>query len=171
MRIYLVGFMGSGKSTLGRAVAQHFQVPFFGTDEEIEAKEQMSVYDIFIDKGEYYFRELENEILKASATQPLSIVATGGGLPCHDDNMEWILQHGISIYLEWPIAKIITQLRNEVTTRPILAGFAPEHRERNIEALFNQRLPFYERAALTIEMTGDIEKDTSALIKACRYIW
>src|SRR6478735_3916426 len=58
MRIYLVGFMGSGKTTLGRAVAKHYQVPFFGTDEEIEKHEEMSVYDIFTDKGEFYFREL-----------------------------------------------------------------------------------------------------------------
>ena len=171
MRIYLVGFMGSGKSTLGRAVAQHYEVPFFGTDEEIEKREEMSVYDIFTDKGELYFRELENEILKATTADSKLIVATGGGLPCHDNNMDFILQHGISIYLEWSIAKIITNLRQEVSTRPILAGFAPEHRERNIEALFNQRIPFYEKAALTIEMTGDIEKDTAALIKACRYIW
>jgi len=171
MRIYLVGFMGSGKTTLGRAVAEHYQVPFYGTDEEIEKKEGMSVYDIFIEKGEYYFRELENEIIKASTVDEKSIVSTGGGLPCHDHNMDWILQHGISIYLEWPIAKIISNLRGQETTRPLIAGFAPEHRERNIEALFQQRLPFYEKAALTLEMSGDVDKDKAALIRACRYIW
>ena len=171
MRIYLVGFMGSGKSTLGQAVAIHYQVPFFDTDTEIEIKEGLSIPDIFIDKGEYYFRDLENEFLKSTASIDKSIISTGGGLPCHHDNMDWILQHGISIYLDWPLDTLKKRLLDEQTSRPMLANFSKEERKQQIESLFSQRLPFYEKSAITIEMTDNLEKNIAVLIKACRYIW
>jgi shikimate kinase len=171
MRIYLVGFMGSGKSTLGQAVATHYQVPFLDTDSEIEIKVGMSIPDIFIDKGEHYFRDIESEILKSTQTIDKSIIATGGGLPCHHDNMDWILQHGISIYLEWPLATLKKRLIGQETTRPMLANFSKEQMENQIESLFLQRLPFYEKSAITIEMTDDQEKNEAVLIKACKYIW
>jgi shikimate kinase len=171
MRIYLVGFMGSGKSTLGQAVATHYKVPFLDTDIEIEKKEAMSIPDIFIDKGEYYFRDLETAILKTTKSVEKSIIATGGGLPCHDDNMNWILQHGIYIYLEWPLETLKKRLIGQETNRPMLNNFPKEQMEHQIEYLFLQRLPFYEKSAVTIEMTDDLEKNQATLIKACRYIW
>jgi len=171
MRIYLIGFMGSGKSTLGRTAAMHYQVPFFETDVEIERKEEMSIADIFNDQGEFYFRSMENQILTATLSVEKSIVATGGGLPCHDDNMNWILQHGISIYLEWSFDTLKSRLLNHDPSRPMLANFPPGQKEKEIESLFALRLPFYEQAAVTIEMSGDMAKDEATLIKACKYIW
>ena len=171
MRIYLVGFMGSGKSTLGQAVALHYQVPFFDTDIEIELKAEMSIPDIFIDKGEYYFRDMEIKILQSTMSTDKSIIATGGGLPCHHDNMDWILQHGISIYLDWPLATLKKRLIEQEPSRPMLANFSKEQMEQQIESLFFQRLPFYEKSAITIEMTDDQAKNEAVLIKACKYIW
>jgi len=171
MRIYLVGFMGSGKSTLGNKVATHFHVPVIDIDHEIEAIENKSIQAIFNSEGEEHFREMEKEILHQTTKFQKAIVATGGGLPCFNNNMEWINKNGISIYLQWPFEFLKKNVLAQRASRPMLSSFTDKEADEKIDELFATRLPFYEQAAITIVMTGDQEKDEALLIKACKYIW
>ncbi len=171
MRIYLIGFMGSGKSSLGRVVSERLQVPFIDTDAEVEYREAESILNIFRKKGEPYFRDLESTVLRESARFPKALIATGGGLPCHDDNMNWIARHGVSIYLEWSLAWLQEQLLGQRESRPLIAGNSEEEARQRITELFLDRKAFYEQAAMTLEMRPRMEDNIVLLEKACKYIW
>jgi shikimate kinase len=171
MRIYLVGFMGSGKSTLGRRVAGIHDVPFFDTDQIIESQAGMSITEIFNTHGEDYFRHLETDVLRQTIFYPKSINATGGGLPCYDDNMAWMKQHGITVYLQWPDELIKKQLMHLRQSRPLLANLGEPETQLKIKDLLSTRKPIYEQSAITIEMKGIEEEDYILLEKACKYIW
>jgi shikimate kinase len=172
MRIYLVGFTGSGKTTLGSAVAENLHVPFIDTDAFIEASEQVTVHDIFAEKGELYFRELESQVITGTHFFQKALIATGGGLPCFHNNMERMRAEGITIYLEWPWEQLRQHLASEsFHDRPLLAGERDDAYWRNIKSLFESRRPVYEQAAMTIEMSGDLVKDEATLMQACNYIW
>lgn len=171
MRIYLVGFMGSGKSTLGQRVALSLQVPYLDTDNIAEAQSGMSIAELFDGPGEDYFRHLEADILRQTTIYPKSINATGGGLPCFSDNMTWMNQHGITLYLQWPEDLLTTHLLKIRASKPLLAALSETDARLKIKELFYERKPVYERAAVTVEVKGELEHDVLLLEKACRYIW
>ena len=171
MRIYLVGFMGSGKSTLGQRIAVAFHVSCFDTDSVIEAQAGMPITEIFDSRGEDFFRHLEADVLRQSAFYDKSIIPTGGGLPCYNDNMSWMKEKGITMYLDWPEDIIIRQLMKERSSRPLLAHLAEGDVKSKVKELLAVRRPVYEQAAVTIEMQGNEEADFKLLEKACTYIW
>lgn len=171
MRIYLVGFMGSGKSTLGQRIAHDFNVPFFDTDGIAEAQSGMTIKEIFESYGEHYFRHLEADILRQSAFYPKSINATGGGLPCFEENMAWMKKHGITIYLEWPEEILKANLLTQREARPLLSSLSDADASLRIADLLQSRKTIYEEAAITIEMQGKAEEDYLLLQKTCKYIW
>jgi shikimate kinase len=171
MRIYLVGFMGSGKSTLAQRIAATFQVSCFDTDRVIEAQAGMTISEIFSTHGEEYFRHLEADILKQTAFYEKSIIATGGGMPCFSDNMQWMKEKGITMYLDWPEQIITKQLLKERASRPLIANLTETDAQSKIKDLLHLRRPIYEQAAITLELQGDQELDYNLLEKACKYIW
>ena len=171
MRIYLVGFMGSGKSTLGQRIAAAFQVSCFDTDRVIEAQAGMTIAELFAARGEDFFRHLEADVLRQTTFYEKSIIATGGGLPCFGDNMSWMKEKGITIYLDWPEQIITKQLMKERASRPLIANLAEADASLRIKDLLRIRRPIYEQAAITIEMQGDEDSDYKLLEKACTYIW
>ncbi len=171
MRIYLIGFMGSGKTTLGQRAATFFEVPFVDTDSVIEAQAGLSITEIFTRFGEEYFRQLEADVLKQTAFYEKSIIATGGGLPSYHDNMAWMSHHGITVYLHWNEAMIQSNLSSHQHSRPLLAGLDEADTGKKISTLLSHRKPFYEQSAITIEMEGDTERDLEQLVRVCRYIW
>lgn len=171
MRIYLVGFMGSGKSTLGKRTAASLEVPFLDTDSIVEAQSGKSISEIFEIFGEQHFRELETDVLKQTSFYTKSLNATGGGLPCYNNNMEWMKKEGITIYLQWPDDMLLSHLESKKTDRPLLMHMGQPERAAVIYELLQSRKPVYEQAAISLEMTGDLEADTKLLEKACKYIW
>lgn len=171
MRIYLVGFMGSGKSTLAQRIASAFQVSCFDTDHVIEAQAGMTISEIFTSRGEEYFRHLETDVLKQTAFYEKSIIATGGGMPCFNDNMHWMKEKGITMYLDWPEQIITKQLLKERASRPLIANLSDQDAKLKIKELLQLRRPIYEQAAITLEMQGDEDLDYKLLDKACKYIW
>ena len=170
MRIYLIGFMGSGKSTLGQRVAERMQVPFVDTDKLVTSASGKDIQQIFDVYGEPRFRELEKAALRETIQLEKSIIATGGGLPCFEDNMRWMKQHGITIYLQWPDEQLLAHLEEHKEDRPLLKVKSNAGKE-SWRTLLQSRKPIYELAAITLEMRGDIESDALLLEKACRYIW
>lgn len=171
MRIYLIGFMGSGKTTLGNRTADVLDVPFFDTDRVVEVQTGKSIPEIFEIFGEDHFRNLETDVLKQTAFYPKSLNATGGGLPCFNGNMEWMMREGITIYLQWPDEVLIQNLEKSSVERPLLIGLKPSDQPTFILELLQSRKPIYEQSAITLEMTGSFEEDFRMLEKACKYIW
>ena len=153
--LFLIGFMGSGKSRWGLALAEHFQRPFVDLDQLITAGEKQSITEIFADRGENGFRELEQAYLHGMTAWPPSVVAVGGGTPCFFDNIEWINRHGLSIYLKVPLEVLIGRLERKDGQRPLLARHPREKWSEVLGEMLEHRRPFYEQAQQTLEYPGD----------------
>ncbi len=124
MNVILIGYMASGKSTIGRVLAEKLNYNFIDLDDYIEKKEQISVGNIFKSKGEIYFRKLETNYLKAILENENHVVLSlGGGTPCYGDNMNLILNdaNSKSIYLKTSIPTLVSRLKNEKSKRPLIA--------------------------------------------------
>ncbi len=146
MRIYLVGMMGAGKSYIGKQLSKKLTISFTDLDEEIEKGEKMSIADIFELYGETHFRSLEKKYLHRSSSQNNTIIATGGGTPCFNDNMEWINSNGWSIYLKASPSLLIHRLKAELDKRPILKGLSDIELESKLEEMLGQRECYYQKA-------------------------
>ncbi|RME94383.1 MAG: shikimate kinase, partial [Bacteroidetes bacterium] len=101
-RIYLVGFMGSGKSHVGYRLGQQLGLPFLDLDRRIEIEQRKSIRDIFEQEGADHFRQIERRVLHDTCYYPPYVIATGGGAPCFFDNMDWMVHHGLTIFLDVP---------------------------------------------------------------------
>ena len=124
MKVVFVGYMGSGKSLVGKLLAKKLEVPFYDLDAIIEEKENQSISELFETKGEIYFRKIENNILKLVLQKTESFVLSlGGGTPCYHNNHE-LLQHDgiVSFYLKATSAKLVERLQDEKDARPLLAS-------------------------------------------------
>ena len=145
MTIYLIGFMGSGKSYTAAALADFMQRPHVDLDEIIEREEARSISDIFAQDGEPAFRDMETAYLH-TLTDPDLIVATGGGAPCFNDNMSWMNQRGITVFLDPSLEILVERLTAGRDHRPLLQE-ANELREIITEKL-ELRRPIYELARI-----------------------
>jgi shikimate kinase len=149
--IFLIGFMGCGKTTLGRKLASRLGYEFMDLDHVLEAKAGMTIADYFTHFGEDAFRKLESEVLKQTDYPENVVVSTGGGLPCFFDNMQWMNTHGKTVYIKLPPKTLADRLENEKTHRPLL-------REKHGEALvifiaekLAERDPFYSQATIVAD--------------------
>ncbi len=124
MKVILVGYMGSGKSSVGKLLASKLGISFYDLDAIIEEKEQQSISELFENISEIYFRKIENTILKLVLQKEESFVLSlGGGTPCYYNNHELLLQDGIvSFYLKATSAKLVERLQVEKESRPLVAS-------------------------------------------------
>ena len=145
-KIYLIGFMGSGKSTIGKMLAQHLQLAFYDMDTLIEAKTQKTINEIFTEEGENAFRLIEKDVLHTTRQLEKAIIATGGGAPCHFDNMDWIGKHGMSLYLKASPSLIAQRLRFQQNHRPLVRDLNDTELLAFIDSKLKERSLFYEQA-------------------------
>lgn len=147
MRIYLTGFMGSGKTAAGQRLAERLGVPFVDLDSEVERRAGMAVREIFERQGEPAFRALEQEALRATGELPDVVVATGGGTVTFEANARWIRANGVSVWLNPSFATIVRRIGGlGKRDRPLFRD------EVQALALYRERLPAYRRADLTVEV-------------------
>ena len=146
MRIYLVGYMGSGKSTLGRRLAKLAQMNFIDLDKYIEERHCRSVPQLFAEEGEACFRELEHKALVEVSEFDNVVIATGGGAPCFFDNMELMNCTGITLFLDFSPAILTGRLLRSKTERPLIKGKSPEELRLFISETLERRRPFYAKA-------------------------
>lgn len=146
MRIYLLGFMGSGKSFSGKQLAEKFNMSFVDLDDYIEKQEGQSIRSIFKNKGEDYFRKAEMHCLHKMSTKEMTVISTGGGTPCFFDNMDWMNKDGITVFLETPVRILTNRLLEGKEHRPLLKDFSQKELASFIEHKLEERNPFYHQA-------------------------
>ena len=171
MRIYLIGFMSSGKSTIGESVAKTLEVPFLDTDQMVITKAGKSIGSFFHEGKEDEFRILEADVLRDTEEHPKALIATGGGLPAFHRNMEWLTENGITMYLQWPDDLLLENVLKNKSGRPLLSGISENEFYISARRLLEERKAFYEQSSMTLDMSGVLEKDIALVEKACRYIW
>ncbi len=151
--IYLIGLPGSGKTTLGRQLAQQANLSFVDLDAAIERDQQKTIASIFEKLGEEHFRNVEARMLREVAQQadPL-VVATGGGAPCFGDNLAMMQATGTTVFLDVPALEIAKRMdQGHTHARPLLATIDQYSLKDHIEFLRSQRLPFYRQAHHTLK--------------------
>jgi len=152
MNVFLIGMMGSGKSTLGKALARVSGKECVDLDVYLVEKEKMSIPQIFASKGEAYFRQRETFYLEELSKKDNIIVATGGGAPCFANNMKIMNSKGKTIFLDVPENELVIRLSKLKNGRPLLEGKSDEELRLFISETLNKRRFFYEKAQ--IRLTG-----------------
>jgi shikimate kinase len=170
MKIVLLGYMASGKSTIGSALSDTLFSPFIDLDNYIENKEKKSIRNIFKDKGEIYFRSIEHKYLKEIlSSQESFVLSLGGGTPCYADNMNLIKISGAtSFYLHATIKILSDRLIKEKSNRPLMAALENEKIPEFVAKHLFERRSFYEQATTIFKTdaksTSEIVKELSLLL-------
>lgn len=145
--IFLIGMMGSGKSYWGKVISEMIHYKFVDMDELLILQEGKSINDIFKEKGEQYFREKETEILQQSFLYKDNFVmATGGGLPCFNNNMKQLNEQGITIWINEPVVVLYERLLKEKSHRPLLKDLSEDGIKEFIQIKLTERTPYYNQA-------------------------
>ncbi|HAX16074.1 MAG: shikimate kinase [Leeuwenhoekiella sp.] len=158
MKIYLIGYMGSGKSTLGKILAQEQEMNFIDFDHFLEEKEGKSIAKIFEERGEIYFRKKESEYLNELLQgYDNTIISLGGGTPCYGDAMERIkAAEGTSVYINVGVAELTQRLWSQRDHRPVLKHQdTPEKLEEFIRKHLFERSFYYNQAAVKLMVKGE----------------
>lgn len=152
MNIYLIGLTGTGKSKVGKLLANKLSYAFSDLDEIIQFETNRTIEDIFEKDGEEYFRKLENKFLKKTTKGESYVVATGGGTPCFLDSMDFIKAEGLSIFLYTPVSVIAERLfESDYSQRPMLKGKTKEELSIFLSQKLAERLPYYSKADFSID--------------------
>jgi shikimate kinase len=162
MKVFLIGFMGCGKSTKAKQLANRLQCEVIDLDAVIVAQEGISIATYFAEHGEAAFRKLEQETLKNYAYPATSVIATGGGLPCFFDNMEWMNANGKTVYLKMTPRQLVSRLHNR-EKRPLLKGMDDEQLLAFIETKLAERDVFYHQAQVVVNA---FDLDVEDLVKS-----
>lgn len=151
IRIFLIGYMGAGKTTLGKAFARHLNIPFIDLDWYIEERFHKTVSELFAEKGETGFRELEKNMLHEVGEFEDVIISTGGGTPCFFDNMEYMNTHGTTVFLDASPGVLLKRLAVATQSRPILQGKKEDELYQFIVEKLEERMKYYSQARHTFD--------------------
>ena len=163
MKIVLLGYMASGKSSIGKRLSKKLSMNFLDLDDYIIEKEKMSISEIFKTKGEVYFRLIENKYLKEILAKDKDfILALGGGTPCYANNMEEINKADTnSIYLQGSTATMIERLIRKKSKRPLIASLSDDKIPEFVAKHLFERRPYYEQAKTTIKIDNKTKKEVA----------
>ncbi len=163
-RIYIVGYMGAGKTTAARRLAQRMGWDVVDTDALFEEKYKISVNDFFNKYDEPLYRKLESEVLKATESLDHVVVSTGGGTACFFDNMDWMNQHGLTVFLRISPQAAVDRVIHSRHKRPLVEGKSEEELTEFVNQHYASRLPFYEQARIAAKSEDfDIESLMEAI--------
>ena len=146
VRIFLIGYMGAGKTTLGKAFARAMGLSFIDLDWYIESRFHKTIAQLFAERGEDGFRQLERNMLHEVGEFEDVVVSTGGGTPCFFDNMDYLNAQGQTVFLDVDVETLFRRLRVATQQRPILRGKSEEELRTFIEEALAGRAPYYTRA-------------------------
>jgi len=157
MRIFLIGFMGSGKTHWGKQLASQMRIPFYDLDEVISAKEEKTVTQIFAECGEEAFRKKEKQALEQLIDeQPSMVLSTGGGTPCFFNNIETMKKYGVVVWLNTHIEILVQRLLQEKESRPLIRNIGDDQLKTFIIRKLNERRMYYEQADVILDNENSI---------------
>ncbi len=167
IKVFITGMPGCGKSTFGNRIATSLNLPFFDLDKEIEIREKLSINEIFRQKGESYFRETESKTLREVTDRNLTfIMATGGGTPCFNDNIEFMNANGTTFYINAAIQDLLERLTDKgINKRPLLKAAAPNELEEKLTTQLESRKAFYEKCQYKLAYHESMENDFLVTIR------
>jgi len=171
MNVFIIGFMGSGKSTLGKKIAARLKFDFLDLDSEIERLEKKTIAQLFSEKGEIYFRETETNWLKNFNNQS-TVIATGGGTPCTGNNFELMKEKGVTVYLESSAENLTNRLYQSKNVRPLIDSIKDDKNQllNFVRAKLNEREKFYGKCDITFDSidvdAGKLDKLVSQILKS-----
>jgi shikimate kinase len=144
--IILIGFMGSGKTSIGRKLARKLNYTFIDSDEWIATQENQTIASIFENKGETYFRELEYAFIQSLHGKTEIVLSTGGGMPCYKNTMDLLNSLGTTVYLQRSVLDLAHRVSHSKTKRPLVIGKTSDELKQYIQSMLEIRNPFYEQA-------------------------
>lgn len=158
-RIYLVGFMGVGKSTVGKQLAEKLNFKFIDTDDTFEEKYKINIHTFFEKYGEELFRKLEYKVLVNTLKMKNVVISTGGGTACFFDSMKLMNENGQTIYLEMTEEALVNRLKKAKRKRPLVMNKKEKELIEMVTKKLEERKPYYSQASLTYKaMNIDIEE-------------
>ncbi|MCZ4409616.1 AAA family ATPase [Cryomorphaceae bacterium 1068] len=164
-KVFLIGYMGVGKTTLGKRIANSMRLPFYDLDKEIVRMDSRLIKEIFVQSGELHFREVETRILKDFCNRKESFVlSTGGGAATSIGNMESMKDSGVVVWLDMSVDKILSRLA-QGEDRPLLEGFPEEKRQDFIKTHLAERVPHYRKAHIRFDSTNVNAEKLEHLVK------
>ena len=143
--------MGAGKTTAAKRIANRLGWEVADTDAMFEEKYRISIHDFFQKYDEDLFRKLESEVLKSTENLENTVISTGGGLACFFDNMEWMNQHGLTVFMRISPEAAADRILNSKRKRPLTENKTKEELTEYIRQHYASRLPFYEQAQITVK--------------------
>ena len=164
MKIYLVGYMASGKSKLGKELSGLTGLEFVDLDVIFEERYRIGIVDFFEKYGDPAFRQIEHRLLLETGSLDNTIIATGGGTPCSEENIRFIRANGISIYIRMEIADLTLRLKSVKRKRPLLKNIPVEDLEEFVRNQLQEREPFYLQADHIVDGPVDDLKSLADLI-------
>lgn len=171
-RVILVGYMGAGKTTVGKALAKELSIPFYDLDWYIESRMRKTVAQIFAERGEEGFRKIEYNMLHEVAEFEDVIISCGGGTPCFFDNMDYMNSQAQVVYLKASPEVLYNHLMMGKGERPLLKGKSPEELKVFIKEQLQKRAPFYEKAQYTFDVSlmDNFEKVKISVERLCELL-
>ena len=157
-KIYIVGYMGAGKTTAAKRLANRLGWEVADTDALFEEKYKISVCDFFNKYDEPLYRKLESEVLKETENLENVVVSTGGGTACYFDNIDWMNQHGLTVFLRISEKAVVNRLLHAKRKRPLAEGKSETELTAFVNQHYSSRLPFYEQAKITVK-AEDLDLD------------
>lgn len=151
-RIFIIGYMGAGKTTIGKALAKDIGLDFYDLDWYIEARMRKTVKQIFDERGEGGFRKIEYNMLHEAGEFENVVISCGGGTPCFFDNIDYMNQQGDTVYLKAAPDVLYGHLKMGKTVRPLLLNKTPDEVKAFIKEQLAQREPFYNKAKNTLDV-------------------
>lgn len=152
-KVFLIGMMGSGKSFWTNKIAKWIKAGGYDLDDLIVMMEEKTITEIFEEDGEAYFRKAETKILKWFSEKKKFVLATGGGTPCFQANIDWMKKEGVVIWLDESIEVLVERLSSQKEHRPLIANLSNEELSNFLQNKILERTPFYQQAHY--RLTGD----------------
>jgi shikimate kinase len=167
MKIFIIGFMASGKTTIGRELANALQFKFIDLDDFIESRHNQTIKQLFEFKGEDYFRKVENEALKEVCDYKDDyVISAGGGTSCFYNNIDFMNRNGITVYLRMEVATLVSRLIESKIDRPLLWGKTGDELADYILRVLDERKKFYDKAQLVVDGDNLNPAELAQLISA-----
>ncbi|MFH1005316.1 MAG: shikimate kinase [Bacteroidota bacterium] len=164
MKLFLIGYMGSGKSSVGRRLSEKLKMDFIDFDDHIEKEYGKTITEIFDTEGEEKFRELEHQHLKTFLKKNNIIVSLGGGTPCYHNNIELINENSISVYIEMSVDALVKRLAKAKNKRPLIRDMNEFDLKFFIESNLKKRIPIYRKAHISINAENLSEEQLAEII-------